>query len=340
MNKQSFFNALIGFAAWSVLAGCTSLSNHQGPLTSDNALAKDRAAILAMAGDYEVTFDFTETVALKQGYDLKKPYVTHAQEVVRVIEDRPGFISLQHILLVGGDEKIPLKHWRQDWIYQPGFVNSFVGFNGWKKVKLDSEDMTGKWAQVVYQVDDGLRYSGVAAWRHENGYSSWTSNKSLRPIPRRDMTKRDDYDAILATNRHAITPTGWVHEQENEKLIIRDGVRQVLVKEVGVNTYTKSSSLQIDVAERYWQKTAEYWRAVRTMWSTLQMDEQYFGLTMQGEPVALYMPLLEYANQLIEQKTSLEDAIERARKTIDKFTTTKRIDGQTLVNNRPFVRYE
>ncbi|MFW6412651.1 MAG: DUF6607 family protein, partial [Oceanicaulis sp.] len=61
----------------------------------------DRQAILAMAGEYAVTFDFTEFLPLDAGYELQEPKVTPAREVVYVIADTGEYISLQHLLLVG-----------------------------------------------------------------------------------------------------------------------------------------------------------------------------------------------------------------------------------------------
>lgn len=284
-------------------------------------VAADRKAILAMAGDYRVTFDFEETVSFQPGYEVKESYSTGAQEIVRVIEDKPGFISLQHILLVGGEEKFPIKHWRQDWVYEPTQTLDFVGFNAWQKRDIPQSQRTGKWAQFVYQVDDGPRYSGVGKWHHEQGISSWSSEPSLRPLPRRDMTKRDDYDAILAVNRHTLTPSGWVHEQDNTKLILRNGKQQALAREVGVNTYVKTEDIAAEVAESYWQNTQFYWAAVRDLWLALSDSSQGFSLTMQGEPTALYTPLMDYAVKLESGELTLDDAVEKARSTIAQYTT-------------------
>ncbi|MDX1581616.1 MAG: DUF6607 family protein, partial [Alphaproteobacteria bacterium] len=67
---------------------------------------QDRQAILAMAGNFQVTFDFEETVPLAKGYALKDPKISKGHEIVRVIEDRGDRISLQHILVVGDEKKI------------------------------------------------------------------------------------------------------------------------------------------------------------------------------------------------------------------------------------------
>ncbi len=295
----------------------TSLTEAATPATN---MERDRQAILAMAGDYKVTFDFRETVALQEKYKLKDAYVTRAEEVVRVIEDRGDFISLQHILLVGGEQKFPIKHWRQDWVFEPESVTRFAGGNVWENVSLDANEAKGKWAQLVYQVDDGPRYAGLAAWSHDNGLSEWASAPSWRPLPRRDATKRTDYHAIEAVNRHAITPNGWVHEQDNTKLVLEGGDARALVREVGVNTYIHTDELNSEVAMDYWNKTKDFWQAIRAEWTRLETETPAFGLTVQGEPEEVYMQILGVATGLVEGELSNEQATKDAIRIIEEYT--------------------
>lgn len=327
---KSVSGAIALCIAAALAAGCQTTGADGGAYGAGGVIAAaerpaaayeaDRRAILAMAGDYRVTFDFDETVAFTAGYEPKEPYVTGAREIVRVIEDRGDFISLQHILVVGGEEKFPIKHWRQDWAYEPAGVLEFTGGAAWATRRLAPAERAGKWSQVVYQVDDAPRYGAVAAWSHENGVSEWTPPASLRPLPRRDATKRDDYDAILAVNRHAITPDGWVHEQDNSKLVMR-GRPHILVREVGVNTYVKADDIEAKIADDYWAATEGYWAGVRAEWARLESENESFGLTIQGEPEPLYAPLLEIAGAVEKGEKGVEDAIAEARAVIAKFTT-------------------
>jgi hypothetical protein len=310
------------------LSGCASSSNLSGgPVELVSAevdpskMMQDRQAIMAMAGDYKVTFDFTETVPLQADYELKEPKLSGAHEVVRVIRDEPGFISLQHILVVGGEEKFPVKHWRQDWVYEPDYVYDFVGFNSWEKRNLSPSERKGKWAQFVYQVDDSPRYSAAAKWVHENGNSVWASPHSMRPLPRRDMTTRDDYHGMLAMNRHVITPFGWVHEQDNTKLILTGDTPEALVREVGVNTYRKSDDFDVAVAEDYWTLTQEYWAGVRDVWTQKEVSSEAFGLTIQGEPEELYMPVMQMTDTIENEGSSVSEAVSKAAIIIESYTT-------------------
>lgn len=316
-------------AALLCMGACASSS--QNASVSDTGAAsnidradinRDRQAILAMSGNYNVTFDFRETVALQKGYQPKDAYVTHAQEIVRVIEDRGDFISLQHILLVGGEQKIPIKHWRQDWAFEPANITRFIGGNGWENVSLSNEEVDGKWAQFVYQVDDGPRYAGLGEWRYGSGFAEWASAPSWRPLPRRDATKRSDYHTIEAVNRHAITPGGWVHEQDNTKLVLDGTSAQALVREVGVNTYVKADNIDAASAMTYWNKTSDFWRNVRTEWTNLETNTAEFGLTVQGEPEEVYMQILGVATSLAEGEVTTEQASNDARAIIRDYTAT------------------
>ncbi|MEL6368129.1 MAG: DUF6607 family protein [Pseudomonadota bacterium] len=294
---------------------------------------RDRQAILAMAGDYKVEFKFTETVAFDDGYEPKEPYLSGGYEIVRVIEDRGDFISLQHILVVGGEEKFPIKHWRQDWRYEPEQVLTFIGGNAWQMRAVDESDRSGAWSQTVYQVDDSPRYGAVGTWSHENGVSEWEPPAEWRPLPRRDMTKRDDYHAMVAMNRHALTPDGWVHEQDNSKLAL-DGEARVLVREIGVNTYVRNSEFRTEVGDEYWSKTAEYWAGVRDIWNTMEASGQPFALVQKGEPERLYMALLGLASDVAKEERTSQDAIEEASAVIAKETTTELLPLQSRLRER------
>lgn len=310
------------------LAGCTS-SPQAGaaaaPAMSQVERAKyeqDRAAIKAMAGDYRVRFDFIETVGFVPGYKVREPDRSGGYEVVRVIEDRGDFISLQHILVIeAGDEKFPIKHWRQDWRYEPSSVLVFIGGNAWENRVIDAADREGRWSQTVYQVEDSPRYGALGTWTHDYGVSAWTPPAELRPLPRRESTTRKDYYGVLAVNRHALTSDGWVHEQDNSKLAMIDGKPQIIAREQGVNTYRPNTQFDASVATKYWDATKDFWAEVRKEWDRLEVPGTRFGLTVQGEPELVYEPLLELADAIQAGTTTTAEAVAEARKVIAKFTT-------------------
>ncbi|MEM7417297.1 MAG: DUF6607 family protein [Gemmatimonadota bacterium] len=282
---------------------------------------RDRESILAMAGDYDVTFDFTETVSFVDGYEVKEPKVSGAHESVRVVEDRGDFISLQH-LLVAGPPHAPMviKHWRQDWHYEPEGVLKFIGGNAWAWHELPESERAGAWSQTVYQVDDSPRYGAVAVWSYQNGLAEWSPPREWRPLPRRDMTTRDDYHAVDAVNRHVLTPDGWVHEQDNSKVVLDDHPH-VLVREVGVNTYDRFDDYPTHAADAYWSATADYWAGVRAEWNEIIAEHAQFAIMLQGETAELYMPLLGLASSVESGENSTSEAVAEARRLIGSFVS-------------------
>nr|WP_070958431.1 DUF6607 family protein [Hyphomonas sp. Mor2] len=325
LNKRTWLAAAASISILALAPACTTIAS----TTAETAVSapefahfeQDRQSILAMAGDYKVTFDFTETISFVEGYDLKSPKLSGGHESVRVIEDRGDFISLQHLLVVGPDDApFVVKHWRQDWQYEPARVLTFIGGNAWEWRDVPASERAGTWSQTVYQVDDAPRYGAVAKWTYEDGLAEWTPAQAWRPLPRRDMTTRDDYHAVDAVNRHVITPWGWVHEQDNSKLMLNAGP-QVLVREVGVNTYKAYSDYPVSAAEDYWSGTAEFWAGVRTEWARIADENDQFAITIKGETEDLYMPLLDLARAVKDGEKPLDPALNEARDVINSFVT-------------------
>lgn len=227
---------------------------------------KDRAAILTMQGEYKVGFHFEETVILQAGYEWHDPKDTGAFETVLVIEDEPGRIVLQHILVTHSGHVV--KHWRQDWFYETESRFEFVADQRWETRAIPEDKISKAWTQCVYEVSDAPRYCGTGKWNHRYGVSTWTSDRTWRPLPRREYTVRNDYNALNAENRHTVTALGWTHEQDNTKTI-REGekTKDTLVREFGFNDYRRIDGFDFTPAYNYWGKTKNYWRQVREAWA-------------------------------------------------------------------------
>src|SRR5688572_18536912 len=147
--------------------------------------ARDRAAIMGMAGTFDVAFNFEEVKAIAPGYELREPYATGGTEVVSAIEQGPGHVVLQHVLLIeiGPEQFFPLKHWRQDWVFQDRELLEFQGKRIWTHRRLSKKEARCTWSQAVSQVDDGPRYESYGFWKHRPEESSWTSRPTYRPLP-------------------------------------------------------------------------------------------------------------------------------------------------------------
>ena len=91
--------------------------------------------------------------------------------------------------------------------------------------------MKGKWVQSVWEVSDAPRYQGASNWVTTDGITFWQNTAGMAPLPRREYSVRDDYNILKRTNRIILTNNGWVHEQDNQKIIRGEGIDKLLVEE-------------------------------------------------------------------------------------------------------------
>jgi hypothetical protein len=161
-----------------------------------NDFERDRRAILAMAGTYRVTFDFLEVTPFGGDDKPKAPYQSWGTEKVYVDADTGRSISLVHILemrIVQADGKVsePMvtKHWRQDWSYEPSHIVRYQGNDRWERRQLALAQSSQRWLQTVYQVDESPRYASLGKWTHTGSFSSWLSDETWRPLPRRSPAR-------------------------------------------------------------------------------------------------------------------------------------------------------
>lgn len=290
---KTTLTALTAVLVLSVAAPSLAAPKPAAPPASAEAKAafeKDRASILAMAGDYRVTFDFRETVAFVPGYELLDPKRSGGFESVRVIEDTGAKISLQHLLVVtmpesedsDRDKTVVIKHWRQDWVYEPARVLTYDRSGRWVLTDVAGDKRKGAWSQTVWQTDDSPRYGGVGRWAYSDGVSRWMSDETRRPLARRDAVRKPVYGWYVGTNRHALTPNGWVHEQDNAKVGLKDGQPATFVHEVVLNTYRKETGYNVKAADDYWAATRDYWAQVRADWDSA--ITRGGGVTVAEEP--------------------------------------------------------
>ncbi len=273
-------------------------------------IERDRRAILAMAGTYRVTFDFLEVIGFRPEYKFDRPYQSWATEYVTVLRDDRRFISLQHLLVMFVQDKdgkvrgpFVTKHWRQDWRYEDRTLLTYRGKNTWAKEMLPASAVKGSWTQAVFQVDDSPRYESVGRWEHFGNVSVWLSARTWRPLPRREFSVRNDYDALVGTNRITITQAGWVQEEQNWKVVL-DAAGQptkpepVLAEEVGLERFERVKDFDDSAARQYAERTEPFWREVRAAWDEIVASRDRFTLRGAPDRDELFVPLFEYADKL------------------------------------------
>lgn len=281
---------------------------------------KDRAAILAMAGKYKVTFRFYETYSLNSEYTVRsKKYQESAHELVKVVEDTGKRIVLQHLLQVDdGTEIMVIKHWGQIWTFEDTEILEYQQGTSWKKRQYAPATVKGTWSQYVTQTDDSPRYESFGHWQHVGKTSTWRSSETSRPLPRREYSKRKDYDVVLGINTHTITPQGWTHEQANRKLVKRDGQLHFLCAERGFNSYELEKSHDFSIAETYWQNSSPFWNNVRTSWANLIQNSADINYQKKINNVSMGKAIRKLAP---EEKTPALPTVDEITKTIRSYLT-------------------
>jgi len=301
-------------AVLTLSALATGAAGAQTSTANASGTERDRASILAMQGEYIVDFAFDETVLLQPGYERHPAMRSGGNETVIVVQDTPTKIVLQHILV---DEKSGhvTKHWRQDWTYEAPNRFEFSADQTWTVRSLPAEQTRGAWTQCVFEVSDAPRYCGTGRWTYDNGIATWTSDLSWRPLPRREYTKRSDYNAISAINRHTITPGGWTHEQFNTKVLRKpDGTQVELAREFGFNDYQKTKDIDFKPAYAYWTATGDYWAKVRARWDAFLSKPPGLRLKTKVDGMAMIIPLFTQADRIQEGKKVSDRDIDKVFK--------------------------
>ena len=265
-------------------------------LNAQDKKTKDQNAIKEMCGCFEVTFNFAETFQYSQDslYKPSKNKTSKGLEWAQLVTDEDDKISIQHILQVGNPRKPSIvKHWRQDWLYENQNLYVYNGDNTWKYEKKTADEVSGQWTQKVFQVDDSPRYEGSGTWVHVDGKSFW-ENTTTAPLPRREYTKRSDYNITLRGNRHEITSYGWLHDQDNQK-IIRSAEKEdiVIADEKGYNTYKKVDDSRCQAAQDWWKTNYDKWALVRDKWDEVYNRNQDLALELKVNNKVLYKHLFD-----------------------------------------------
>ena len=274
---------------------------------------KDNDAIKKMCGCYEIEFNFAETFQFSNdsNYVKSKNYNAKAIEYAKLIKDEKGHISIQHLLVM---DNYVIKHWRQDWIYENRNLLKYDANNSWKNILKSKKDVKGQWTQKVFQVDDSPRYEGTSSWVHVDGKSYW-ENSSYAPLPRREYTKRNDYNIMIRGNRHEIVDQGWIHDQDNYKVIkdSESNFEEIIAGEKGYSTYTKVDESKCSAAITWWNDNNAKWSFVRNKWNSIYSKNDDISLkgTVEDKPLFLF---------LFDDKVAKEEEIGLI---IDKFVLDK-----------------
>lgn len=321
--KLRYYAGVLAIALVPTPLWASQPATNQTETTKNAAFEQDRADILAMAGNYKVRFDMQESTAWQEDYEPRERKISGGNEVVRVIEDTGTKIILQHLLVVdmGDGKDFIVKHWRQDWEYEPQHILVYSDRHRWSLEPVPAEQRNGQWSQTVYQVDDSPRYAGIGTWETEAGVRRWSSNWTWRPLARRDAVRDPVYDRYYAINRHSPMRNGWIHFQDNTKMGMIDGKLTPIVQEYVLNTYTKFDDYNVKAADDYWAKTKDYWSEVRASWDKAFASHR--GVTVEEEAQAgtvISGELLSMGTKIADGEMDAGAASDKARSLIARAT--------------------
>ena len=260
---------------------------------AQNNKKEDVKAIKSMCGCYEVEFNFAETFQYNkdENYVPSETKYDRGLEWIELVEDQPNKLVLQHILIV--NDTMLIKHWRQDWEFENTSFYQFYKDKTWKYRTLAKNDVKGQWTQRVFQVDDSPRYEGSASWVHVDGRHYWEDNTDA-PLPRREETIRKDYNVLNRTNVQEITKDGWIHDQDNVKLMRDESGKDVMIaKEKGTDYYRKVADSKCLAGQKYWKENAAMWKNVRDKWQTVFNRKMDLNLERRVNKKPLYSYLFD-----------------------------------------------
>lgn len=293
-------------------------------LTASAQAPKDKPNVDKLCGCFEVDFKYAETFSPDKNYKYHdREEISGGTELTFPVEVSDKKIVMQHLLVI--TDSMIIKHWREEWTYENPVIWRYKGDKVWEKETLKPADVKGKWTQTVWEVSDEPRYQGISEWVTTNGKTFW-ENTTDAPLPRREYSARNDYNILRRTNRLVLTKDGYVHEQDNQKIVRANGADQLLAEEKGINSYKRLEDSECAAARAYWDKTKAYWNKVRATWDAYVASSNKIALKNEVDGKVLHDHLFALAKEYSSKKVSDSEIDGRIKTTIFKFIIT---DNQT-----------
>lgn len=278
---------------------------------------QDKKIIDKLCGCFQVDFRYAETFSPTPDYKYHDREETGGTaELALPIEVSDRKIVIQHLLIVG--QNTVVKHWREEWTYENPVIWKYKGDRLWIKETVPAEAVKGKWTQTVWEVADEPRYQGSSQFVDLDGKIIW-QNTTDAPLPRREYTVRSDYNILRRTNRLNITDSGYLHEQDNKKIIRNNGTDQLLVEEKGHNIYKRIDKKECAAAREYWEKNADYWGRVRKIWAEYLNAHDRISLKNKIGDKFLHEYLMGLAKDFLAKKIADREIDDRIKAEIARF---------------------
>ena len=285
--------------------------------TGVNAQQDGKKIVDKLCGCFEVAFKYAETFSPNADYKYhEREEIGGTAELALPIEVTDKKIVIQHLLIVS--PTVIVKHWREEWTYENPIIWKYKGDRTWVKETVPAEQVKGKWTQTVWEVADEPRYQGFSQFVSLDGKIIW-QNTTDAPLPRREYSVRSDYNILKRTNRMNITDSGYLHEQDNQKIIRANGVDKLLVEEKGLNSYKRIDEKECAAAKVYWEKNGTYWGKVRKIWADYISTHNSISLKNKIDGKLLHEYLISQAKDYADKKITDADIDNKIKAEINRF---------------------
>ena len=278
---------------------------------------QDKQTINKLCGCFEVEFKYAETFSPDPTYKYhERDEINGGVELAMPIEVTDKKIVIQHLLII--TDSIIVKHWREEWTYENPVLWVYKGDRTWVKTTVPGEQVKGKWTQTVWEVADEPRYQGFSQFVNLDGKIIW-QNTTDAPLPRREYSVRSDYNILKRTNRMNITDSGYLHEQDNQKIIRANGTDKLLVEEKGLNSYKRINENECAAAKAYWEKNGAYWGKVRKIWADYISTHNSISLKDKIDEKLLHEYLIPLGNDYVAKKVTDADIDGKIKEELNRF---------------------
>jgi hypothetical protein len=150
---------------------------------------------------------------------------------------------------------------------------------------------------------------------HVDGRHQWYGETDS-PLPRREYTKRNDYNVLRRGNRIYLTPEGWMFEQDNKKIVRSAEGDKLIAQEKGYEEFTKADASKFAYAKTWWASQQAYWTDVRAVWDNVFAKNGTIKLADKKDGKRLYQRLFDLGDQSVKEKWSSAKNKEEANKII------------------------
>lgn len=294
-------------------------------LGSNAQLQTGKKNIEKLCGCFDVEFKYAETFSPDNNYKFHERENLHGTEFVLPIETSDKKIVLQHLLVI--NDSTIIKHWREDWVFEQPTLLQYEGDKQWSKISLTSQETANKWAQTVWETDDAPRYQGLSQWVNTDGKMFWQSTVNA-PLPRREYTTRNDYNILKRGNRIVLSDSGWVHDQDNQKVShIAGSSDKLIAEEKGVNNYHRINAKYCEKAKVWWDANSSFWSLVRAEWDTYIQTHNSVVLQRTVDNKTLTMHFTALEKEWSAKSITREELSVKLKKIIQQYA-----EGQVTAN--------